>query len=215
LAYLRGDLEDINIISDDDRLGTGCVEANRYFVNKVEVCGIYGNPKLVFIPLLNSFSNETSLGQKTLLVILRNVSNKWKLLTVTDDPVSLSMFDGPVQKLAKRLKEKNSVTESRIPEPATLLTPDWEFPAPVSGERFGNFVWRPSPSEDVVAEILEFEAGSFTRRTRLFLFFDKSAHERKLSTGKLVHTGGTWHWRVWSISENSSLALSDYRSFIH
>lgn len=212
-AYLTCDMENISKVSDRDRLGEGCIsKKDSFLVNRVEICAIYGNHGLIFIPILSSVSAERTVGNKSLLAVFRNVDGSWRLLTITDDPVSLRLFDGTLQSLAQRLTDQDDITGFEKPEPATLLTADWEFPAPEYGSRFGKFKWRPSPSKGVIAEIIEFEYGP---STRLFAFIGQSMSERELSSGQLWTTRETWRWRVWSILGNGNLSLSDHRSFIY
>jgi hypothetical protein len=209
-SYLTCNREGMSAISDKDRLGTGCIdEKEPYFTKVVNACGVFGNERLAFVSLVTSFSNERSVGQMSLISALRKPEQKWQLLSISGDPVSVDLLEGPFQRLASSLMQ-SPVADLRAPAPAELITADWQLPEPASGERFGNFIWKPSPSPDVIGEIVEFEYGS---STRLFLFFDLSASEKQLSTGNLWITDDIWHWRIWSIGKSGALALSPHRSF--
>jgi hypothetical protein len=96
-------------------------------------------------------------------------------------------------------------------EPAQPLIPDGLFPVPKKGERFGDFLWQPSPSSDVIAQVIEFALGknSDSGLTRLFFLHPS---ENKLSSGLLM-SGGTSAWRVWSINKSGEVVFSEQRSF--
>jgi hypothetical protein len=209
-AYLTCNKESMASISDKSRLGSGCIDQkNPYFAKNVNICGIFGTEKLGFVALVASFSNDKSVGQKTLLAALRKPLEKWQLLTITEDPVSVELLAGPLQTLAKSLIVAGT-SGQQAPDAAELMTPDWTFPSPSSADRFGDFLWKPSASADVVGEIIEFEYGD---ATRLFLSFDISQSPKKISTGQLWLTDGVWHWRIWSVARNGSITLSEQRSF--
>ena len=193
-------------------VGSGCVNNKEpLFTKTVNACGVLGNEKLSFVPLVASFSTDRAVGQKAVLAVLRKTLDKWQLLTITDDPLSLGLLNGPLQTLGGSLLQ-NASAGSPLPAAAELITPDWEFPAPSGGQRFGNFSWKSSLSPDVVPEVVEFEYGP---ATRLFISFDVSLSPKQISAGKLWTTHGIWHWRVWSIAKSGSLALSQHRSFKH
>jgi hypothetical protein len=211
-AYLTCNKESMTSISDKDRLGSGCIDQRRpYFTKSVNACGIFGNEKLNFVSLVASFSNERAVGQISLLAALRKPLEKWNLLTITADPISIKLLDGSLQRLGK-LIGADGPSGQPAPNGAELITPDWTFPSPSSGERFGDFVWKPSGSTDVVGEVIEFEYGD---ATRLFVSFDASQNPNKLSAGDLWTTGSVWHWRIWSIAKSGSITLSEHRSFKH
>ena len=96
--------------------------------------------------------------------------------------------------------------------PAQLLSPEnGQVPIPDAGQRFGNFTWRPSPSANVVAQIVEF---AYQNDDRLyFMPTQNDATPDQMSAGSLWHTGSEWKWRVWSISDTGAIAFSDYRTF--
>lgn len=211
-AYLTCNEERLRRAADKEALRTGCTtNSDPLYVGKRKICSLSGNSRLVFVSVVASIAGEKLVGQMSLLEVMRNREGTWKLLVVTPDPVSLQLLSGPVQSLSETLIKVSDATQ-QPPESATLITPDRKFPEPTANQRFGNFMWRSSASEDVVAELIEFD---YESGTRLFLTFGTSETPRELSTGKLWTTRSVWKWRVWSISENGQLALSDYRSFRH
>ena len=211
-AYLTCNKEGIASLSDKDRLGSGCVnDKEPFFTKTVDACCVLGNDKLSFVPLVASFSTDRAVGQKTVLAVLRKTIDKWQLLTITEDPDALGLLNGPLRTLAASLIQ-NAPAVSPMQAAAELITPDWTFPAPSGAQRFGSFTWKPSPSPDVVGEVVEFEYGP---ATRLFISFDMSQSPKQISTGQLWTTKSIWHWRVWSIAKSGRLALSQHRSFNH
>jgi Caspase domain len=224
-AYLTCNSVELGRISDGARLGTGCF-LHHYSVNdpppKVAsstACGVFGNQNLLFVPTVNAFEAQqmqvgkgsnfgNQLGRKTLLVILRRNGGKLKLLTITDDVLTLEQLTTSIPKLARLLKSENGA-DSQPVTPASLVTPDGTYPVPTQGARFGDFIWRPSSSPSVVCEIAEFEYGF---STRLFFSFKDSGLDGAVSAGKL-YSGGRWDWRVWSITGAGRVYLSEQRSF--
>jgi len=93
-----------------------------------------------------------------------------------------------------------------------LLSPeDGHAPVPDAGQRFGNFTWQPSPSGNVVTQIVE-----FAYKNDDWLYFmptQNYATPDQLSAGKVSQGPGEWKWRVWSISDTGAIAFSDYRTF--
>jgi hypothetical protein len=101
-----------------------------------------------------------------------------------------------------------------LPLPATITSPaNGKFPQSPAGDRFGDFRWRSSPSENVVAEIAEF---SNDGDVRLFLMpRSRPSTPSAVSAGKLWTTKGQWSWRIWSVSESGDIAFSEARTFLH
>jgi hypothetical protein len=210
-AYLTCNKESMASMSDKSRLGSGCIDQrNPYFTKNVNACGIFGNERISFIALVGSFSNDQGVGQKSLLAVLRKPLEKWQLLSITGDLASIDLLGGPVQRLAKSLVAGGPGQQA--PDAADLVTPDWTFPSPSPDAIFGDFLWKPSASADVVGEVIEFEYGD---ATRMLISFDvsQSPSPKKISTGKLFQADGVWHWRIWSVARSGSMALSENRSF--
>jgi hypothetical protein len=209
-AYLTCNKESMAGISDKSRLGSGCIDQrNPSFAKNVNACGIFGNEILGFIALVASFSNDAAVGRKTLLAALRKPLEKWQLLTITEDAVSIELLGGPLQILAKSLIA-GGPSGQQAPDAAELMTPDWTFPSPSSVNGFGDFLWKPSTFADLVGEVIEFEYGD---ATRMFVSFDVSQSPKRISTGKLWQRDGVWHWRIWSVARSGSMTLSESRSF--
>ena len=103
---------------------------------------------------------------------------------------------------------------ARAPVPAELLTPDGQYPLPENGERFGSFSWRPNPSPNIVAEVVEF-TWRFNTRMFIHLHSGQNLDHDSLWTGRMYGWGGPWKWRVWSITDRGTVALSSARSFVH
>jgi hypothetical protein len=117
-----------------------------------------------------------------------------------------------VSSIAGRLR--GDVGTRVFPVPATLLSPAAdEFPQPSAGQRFGNFAWRSSASDNVVAEVVEF---AYRGDTRLFVSYPAPAGSlRQISAGRLWTTNGEWSWRIWSISSTGDVTFSDALNFQH
>lgn len=128
----------------------------------------------------------------------------WKLLTISNDPITLEAALSDLPRIAQSLVNGD---DQRI-SPASLVSPiDGAFPQPTPEDSYGPFVWRSSTSESVVVEIAEFHYG---HASRLF-----SRPKGKVSAGELWSTGGEWSWRVWSMGKNGQIVLSDVRHFTH
>ena len=122
---------------------------------------------------------------------------------------------GPAAASAAALSLKQDMRKLwTLPSPATLLSPpDGQMPRPPDGQRFGVFNWRPSQSDDVVVEIVEF---AYKDDVRLIVSRPQHAGaERQMSAGQLWTTRGEWKWRVWSLTGAGDVVFSDIRSFVH
>jgi hypothetical protein len=211
-AYLERDAVDLQAHSDPDRLHTGGSTQETGSVGGVRPCGMWGNRRLAFAHVSVSYEADKAIGHTPVLMVLRKPSFQWQLLVAARDPISTGAFVKQLPSVTALLtKEQNA---SAFPLPPTLLSPaDGHFPLPSDSQRFGMFRWRPSPSDDVVGEIVEFAYQNDAR-----LFFRRSArgasHEG-ISAGELWTTRGIWNWRVWSISRTGDVVLSDARTFVH
>ena len=191
----------------------------------VRACSISGNHKLAFVTLVSSFSAKVhdpralnpskpgmNLGQQSILAVLTNQGGTWRLLAITHDPVNT---------VARRPLTTNTFVTSLdhgpatviTPEPARLLTPSGVYPVAQKGERFGDFIWEPSPSTDVLGQVVEFMWGKETNWGLTRLFFLRPS-ENKISSGFLM-SGGTTMWRVWSIGRSGDVVFSEQHSFKH
>lgn len=226
-AYLACDRSTLSEISDESRLLQQCMlPQSDTKLESVKVCRISGNDKLAFFSLIGGFSAETrdpntifqvrhgmDLGQNSILAVLRNQSGTWRLLAITHDPlntwakISLTTPNTFVNSL------DHGTPTGITPEPGRPLTLNGVYPLPQRGERFGDFIWEPSQSTDVIGQVVEFTWGKDTNwgLTRLFFL---PATENKISSGYLM-SGGIQTWRVWTVSKSGDVAFSEQHSFMH
>lgn len=212
-AYLEGDKESLARWEDPKRLHTAVEEARHLNVSEMKGCGYWGDERLAFVPVVSSYESKKALGQISLLMTLRKQTAQWQLLTASANPISLLRLPEGIPKLVSLLQERR--TSGKTPLPARLLAPeDGQFPLPAQGKRFGDFVWQPSTSSNVVAEVIEF---AYKDDARLFLrFASGNAHANdQVSAGQLWHTHSLWRWRVWSISDSGAISFSETRTFPH
>jgi hypothetical protein len=153
-----------------------------------------------------------AIGHASLLLAFRKTSWLWQLLVGARDPVSNRDFVTLLPGFAKVLAR--DLPAGPVPLPATLRSPrNGRFPIAGTGERFGDFEWQSSSTEDVVAEIVEF---SYHDDARLFLLRPlKPGVPRHVSAGQLWSTRSDWAWRVWSITKSGEIAFSEARTFVH
>jgi hypothetical protein len=225
-AFLACDQSTLAVISDDSRLGQKCfLPESDTQVESVKPCRVSGNRNLAFVSLVSTFSAQlrvpltnsrsvpgVDLGQQSILAVLRNQGNAWRLLSITDDPRN-TVARIPLTTHTLESSLDDGQTAGVTPEPARPLTPDGVYPQPAKGERFGDFIWQPSQSTDVIGQVVEFMWGKDTSRGGTRLFF-LPGRERKLSSGFLM-SGGTSVWRVWSISKGGDVAFSEQHSYTH
>jgi len=214
-AYLTCDAGSIAELSDGSRLGTGCRFPQKGAeVDKVYVCNVFGNRELAFIFMLANFELVNStltptniIGHKSIMAVLRRNEDSWRLLTITDDPVSnnIERLGPDMRKLSNLIVDENVDP----PTPAILITEDRVAFSYAKERRYMDFEWIPSSSSNVIAEVAEFE---YQQATRLFFLFGNPG---RVSSGKLWTTRSLWHWRVWSICKNGKITLSENRSFDH
>ena len=226
-AYLACDRSTLSELSDESRLLRQCMlPQSDTKVESVKVCRVSGNDKLAFFSLIGGFSAETrdpntvfqvrhgmDLGQHSILAVLRNQSGTWRLLAITHDPVN-TWAQIPLTTANALVRALDHESSAGItPEPGRPLTPDGVYPMPQRGERFGDFIWEPSQSTDVIGQVVEFMWGKDTNwgLTRLFFL---PAKQTKVSSGYLM-SGGTQVWRVWTISKSGDIAFSEQHSFVH
>jgi hypothetical protein len=186
-------------------------DANFRQISALKVCGYWGDEQLAFAPVMASYESSKSVGHVTLLLTLRKHHHRWMLLTAGTDPITITKFIDNLPALAHCLQTARG-SRGKILPPKLLAPEDGQYPKPPSGQRFGDFIWQPSASPEVVAQVIEF---AYNGDARLFLrfFSGKSPEEDRMSSGQLWHTGSGWKWRVWSISGNGEIVFSDTRSF--
>ena len=187
--------------------------ADAVHVRALAACRVYGNDRIAFVPVNASYEADTTLGHAAVVLVFRKRSSQspWQLLAAARDPVSTTEFAQQAAKMTERLVNVDHMAP--LLATATLLSRDGEYPPPSSArERFGSFHWRSSPSDDVIAEIVEF---SYHDDARLFLLAPRPAARSRISAGSLWTTRSVWSWRVWSVSRTGDVVFSDTRTFPH
>lgn len=208
-GYLGG--TEANNYGDAERLGTVITDPWPYQVGETKVCGYWGTNHLVFVQTDSTYEAADSLGWISALVIFREEEGKWKFLAGSADSVSNDEFVKEVPKIVARIRKP--WMPGVAPQPAELLAPrDAEGVA--VGKPIRAFRWQPSPSGDVVAEVVEFARNG---DARLFVRLTSRDHLRpaQLSAEMLPVVHGEWRWRVWSISDSGAIAFSDPKSFTY
>lgn len=222
-AYLDCDRSMLSGISDESRVVQQCfLPKSDVKVESVKACRVSGPHNLAFVSLVSNFSAKVrepdtiyrskqgmDLGQQSILAVLRNQGGTWRLLAITHDQMR-TVIRIPVANTNVNALDQEQPTAITL-EPARPLIPDGMFPLPKKGERFGDFIWQPSPSSDVTAQVVEFTLGRDKNGGLTRLFFLPPG-ENKISSGLLM-SGGTSDWRVWSISKTGEVVFSEQRSF--
>jgi hypothetical protein len=209
-AYLENS-PSLNSLEDPDRLRTSVREPKERSVDTIKTCGYWGTDHLAFVPAIASYTSPGKIGWTSTMMAFRKLSDQWRLLTASTDPVSNQAFVSEVPAIVRLITKP--WTPGIAPEPANLLSPpDGQYPAAAPGNRFGDFSWHPSPSGGEVAEIIEFAYNDDARLITVFFSRPAPATEH-CSAGLLWTVPGTWRWRVWSISESGSVSFSQPRSF--
>jgi hypothetical protein len=211
-AYMKKDSSTLHTYSDPDRLPAMSSDPEIVNVAEVQTCGLWGNSRLAFAWVNVSYEAETKLGHALVLIVFRNRSSRWQLLTASRDPISNGAFVKQVPSMAASFVRNTQTLP--LPAPAMLLSPaDGEVPAAPDGGRFGSFTWRQSPSDDVVAEIAEF---GYHDDARLFLLTPQHLRSNNgISAGQLWTTRSLWKWRIWSVTRAGDVVFSDVRTFPH
>jgi len=210
-AYLEGAAAVLQRYDDPARLRVAANATEKIRAGMVHPCGNWGNDNLAFVPVVATFEGNKSIGQAVILIILRRQAAHWQLLAVAKDPLSTGEFAEGIPRLVGLLGRDRGTTPS--PAQAVLVAPgDGQAPQPAAGERFGDFVWRPSSSANVVAEIIEF---AYQDDARFFMRIRSgpAKNEDRLPSGYLWSTGSIWKWRVWAVSDSGDVSFSEIRSF--
>jgi hypothetical protein len=209
-AYLEND-PSIRNLEDPDRLHTSVREPKERRVETVKACGYWGTDHLAFVPSIASYISHGTIGWASTLMVFRRLSDQWRLLAASNDPVSNEAFVSEVPAIVRLITKP--WTAGNAPEPPSLLSPsDGQYPAAAPGNRFGDFSWHPSPSGGEVAEVIEFAYNDDARLITVFFSGPAPATEH-CSAGILWTVPGTWRWRVWSVSDSGSVSFSQPRSF--
>lgn len=223
-AYLTCDQSTLSGISDQSRLGRKCfLPDSDTQIDSVKACRVSGNRNLAFVSLVSNFTSQTrvtntqsmyaaELGQQSILAVLKNRDGAWRLLAMTHDPLNTFARTALTTPAFNSSLDDAQVAVVTLGT-AQLLTPEGEYPLPKPNERFGDFLWEPSQSTEVIGQVVEFMIGRDSSRgfTRLFFL---SPRERNLSSGLLM-SGGKSVWRVWSISKGGDISFSEQHTFTY
>ena len=199
-ASARGFLQCSLDPAKDDRasLSRRCEKA-QITARRVTVCRITAAAKLALVETAAATLGQSEIGRHSIVSVHR-FDDSWRLLAISGDPVTLGATATQWRSLASRFGPS-----STPPTAAALQTPDGVLPSPPAGARFGDFTW--IPGKGGMAQIVEM---NYESDTRLFLL-DQAAN--RLSTGQLWTTNSTWHWRVWTVGQDGSIAFSESRAF--
>lgn len=225
-AYVDCDRSILAAISDQNRLVQQCfLPQSDTKVQSVKACSVSGNHKMAFVSLASGFSAKVrdprtiyptkqgaDLGQRSILAVLTNQSGTWRLLAITHDSANtVARFPLTTNTLVNSLDHgpPSGVTT----EPARLLTPDGVFPILQKADPFGDFIWEPSQSTDVIGQVVEFTWAKDTDSGLTRLFF-LPARENKLSSRYLM-SGVPTVWRVWSVTKSGDVVFSGQHSYTH
>lgn len=225
-AYVDCDRPTLATISDQSRLVQQCfLPQSDAKAESVKACSVAGNDKLAFVSLVAGFSAKVrdprriypsrhgrDLGQQSILAVLTNQGGTWRLLAITHDPVN-TVLQRPLTTNTIASSLGHGLPSGITTASAQLLTRDGVYPVPQKGERFGDFIWYPSQSTDVIGQVVEFMWGKDNDwgLTRLFFL---PPNENKLSTGRLM-SGGRTIWRVWSVTRSGDVGFSEPHTFMN
>lgn len=226
-AYLDCDRSTLAAISDQSRLVQQChLPQSDTKAVSIKACSVSGNHKLAFVSFAGSFSAKVrdprtiypslqgmNLGQRSILAVLTNQGGTWQLLAITHDSANtVARFPLTTSNTLTKLLEHVPPTGITT-EPAQLLTPDGVFPVTQKPDPFGDFIWEPSRSSDVIGQVVEFMWAKNTDSGLTRLFF-LPASENKLSARYLM-SGVATVWRVWSVTKSGDIVFSDQHSYKH
>lgn len=176
-------------------------------VRNHKLCWATGNDRLQFVLAAASFVSADVNGQENVLMVWSRSAEEWDLLAITRD-----LHEDPFSSAIRLAELLDSRSSGVVPEPPTLVSPPGGEPAvPAAGETHGYLVWAPSPSQGVVAEIVEV---GYPGESRLFLIPHGEGPSR-LSTGSLYTAYELILWRVWSVHESGLVSISEARSFFN
>lgn len=153
-AYIDCDQSTLGSISDESRLVQQCfLPQSDSKIESVKTCRVSGNHKLAFVSLVTSFSAEArepnaifqlrqgmDLGQQSIIAVLRNQSDTWRVLAITHDPVNVVAQNPRTSAYAFVNKLDEKQLPGVGPEFARLLTPNGVYPLPPRAEGFGDFI---------------------------------------------------------------------------
>jgi hypothetical protein len=213
-AYVAGDTDALQRLADAQRIGYDRMGAASSGADTIEthVVAAARLPQLIFIRSVVIFEGPSGRGWQHVLTVWRRHNHSWRLLVISNDPLATREFFPAVTDLVPRAQE-----DGQLPSPAQLSYPveGGSFIRPRSGYGvFEDFVWQPSTSPDVLAEVVEVDFTTSGNRLFLFVRDGEVPVEQRLSAGQLWGYGRD-RWRVWSIGVDGRVTLSETRTFEH
>lgn len=209
-SYMNGSLSELEeYISSDSIIPIRDLQALGQ-VKSIKICSLFGSEHLAIVSAVASFDGSIKIGNTEILMVFRKEGNSYRLLTISMDSLLNMNRYFSLDRVASAIA--NTSENSDRPQPALLLSPkNGKRPTPLGEIQRGNFKWQPSSSENIVAEVAEF---NYNCDARLFVRFpqEKNKSLDYISEALLMY-GGTWNWRIWSIAKNGSIAFSEVRSF--
>jgi hypothetical protein len=154
-----------------------------------------GNSRLAFVLAAACCWRGQEVGCVEVLSVWVKAEDRWSLLTITYDPVSVGATREDIPRLAGALVEGEGEALRRATSLALTPGP----PPPPDEVRYDVYRWIPSPSKDVVAEVAEFYYDDANR-----LFINPGG---EVSEGELW--GGGVPWRVWSVGKDGQVVTSE------
>ena len=213
-AYIAGDTEALHRLVDAERVGYDRMGAASSGADTIEtqVVAAARLPQLTFIRSVVIFEGPSGRGWQHVLTVWRRHNHSWRLLVISNDPITTREFFPAVTDLVPHAQ-----ADGQRPSPAQLSYPveGGSFIRPRSGDGvFEDFVWQPSSSSDVLAEVVEVDFTTSGNRLFLFVRDGTVPVEQRLSAGQLWGYGRD-RWRVWSIGVDGSVTFSETRTFEH
>jgi len=209
-AYLKNDKKKLQSLAAPEMLRKGASQlspvgadpAVPVLVSDVKLVYAQGNSHLAFVLGKASYVANRSIGGQRVFSVWIKQGNSWKLLTISDDPLTLQIATSKIPECAAQLRES---PEHVLPLAELISPANGKLPSRGLEQRFGEFAWRNSDSPDVLAEVAEFEYGTASR-----LFFNPKG---RVSEGELWTTNTPWSWRIWTIGHNGQIFFSETRHF--
>jgi hypothetical protein len=175
-------------------------------VGSLSIPYINGNEKIAFAWGLAGIKYDPAdprrtptIGTQAVLSVWRKQADKWRLMIVTDDPISVIQ----IERIAKQIDRLSNTPASRAPRVKLLAPENGLAPVRKDGESFGTFKWQFSSKP-----FLEFAEFDYAHGTRFI-----ANPNGKLSAGELWNVREPWLWRVWSIAQDGDVSLSEVRTF--
>jgi len=212
VAYVTNNSEQLRSLACPEMLaGKGAVQSRPGTNSIAEIKPVYilGNSRIGFVLGTTLAWNGSSIEGGDLFSVWVKNQKAWQLLTVAWEPSGHKLATEKIPTVAESLTEGEG---QELAPPELLDPPEGAYPKPYLTGQLGDFVWKPSQSANVLAEIAEFTSGSGS-----YLFCQRLG---LLSSGEL---GGerlspderrNWTWRVWCIGKNGQIAFSQARHFV-